>query len=299
MFRFTGTLLFLLLLSNQPAVSDPFKDLWYDGNAEISVYKLTEARYGEPRLGKRILVYVTEPLRSDTLIKPDQLLPDNEKTDVIKLNDIRKFNTGIYDYSVMTSVFSSVDEKKDIPLMSALKVSFTSQEWCGNVFEILKRTQKAYQGNLYSYFEKDGETSFEFPITGRTEPEDNLWILVRELKGPLLKNGGSMTFFMMPSSWNRRKNHVKPAMHEVTLTKELSGRIKTDAGNFRTNLFTIRFSDNQLLIWVENEYPHRIIKWVDRKDSLGILQSTIRTPYWQQHDNSHLKIRKKLKLNAD
>jgi len=128
----------ILVMAVQPAASDPFMALWYDGNTEISVYNLSESRYGEMRKGKRIMVFVTEPMRLSSYIKPDEKLSGPQKIEVIKLNDIRLFNTGIYDYNVMTSVFSSVDDLKNIPLLSAMKVSFTSQEWCSNVFEILK-----------------------------------------------------------------------------------------------------------------------------------------------------------------
>lgn len=38
-----------------------FKDYWYAGKAEITSYKLEQARYGELRDGKAVLVYVTEP----------------------------------------------------------------------------------------------------------------------------------------------------------------------------------------------------------------------------------------------
>lgn len=64
--------MFLLLFISGVISANEFDKLWYDGNAEISVYNLTEQRYGEPRKGVRIMVFVTEPLRLTTLIKPDK-----------------------------------------------------------------------------------------------------------------------------------------------------------------------------------------------------------------------------------
>ncbi|MBD3393705.1 MAG: hypothetical protein GF410_16955, partial [Chitinivibrionales bacterium] len=55
--------------------ADQFSDLWYDGNAELSTYEITEMRYGEPRKGSRVMVFVTEPMRLSTHIKPDVKLP--------------------------------------------------------------------------------------------------------------------------------------------------------------------------------------------------------------------------------
>ncbi|MBN1982369.1 MAG: hypothetical protein JW795_12625, partial [Chitinivibrionales bacterium] len=117
-----------------------FTKLWYDGNAEISTYELQESRYGELRRGIRTLVFVTEPMRLSTHIKPDAALPPAEMIRVIKMNDLRKFATGIYDYSVMTSVFTAVEEKIAYPMMGTMKVSFSSQEWCGQVFDRIVRT---------------------------------------------------------------------------------------------------------------------------------------------------------------
>ena len=75
----------------------------------ITTYKITEMRYNEPREGVRIMVVVTEPLSMMTFVKPDSDLPSDKKIEVLKLNDLRKFTTGIYEYSVMTSVFAYVD----------------------------------------------------------------------------------------------------------------------------------------------------------------------------------------------
>jgi len=47
------------------ALSKEFKEYWYAGNAEITSYKLDQARYGELREGTSVLVYVTEPFVAD------------------------------------------------------------------------------------------------------------------------------------------------------------------------------------------------------------------------------------------
>lgn len=192
----SGWTLFTLLAGFLPqqATAEAFNTYWYDGNAEISVYKLHENRYNEIRTGQRIMVFVTEPLRRSMLIKPDSILRENERFDVIKLNDIRKFTTGIYDYSVMTSVFTAVKNYDGVPAMSALKISFGSQEWCGNVFEIMKR-DKVSHVRLFSYFESDGEPEHVLNTSEDFIFEDNLWIRVRELTETFVKEGHRKRFF--------------------------------------------------------------------------------------------------------
>ncbi|MGB2691994.1 MAG: septum formation inhibitor Maf, partial [Thermodesulfobacteriota bacterium] len=40
--------------------SEEFKAYWYDGKAEITSYKLEQARYGELHEGYAVMVFVTE-----------------------------------------------------------------------------------------------------------------------------------------------------------------------------------------------------------------------------------------------
>ena len=54
--------------------------------------------------------------------------PEAEVFPVMKLNAVRDFQTGIYDYNVMTSTFLRVAAGWPVA-----KVSFSSQEWCGHV----------------------------------------------------------------------------------------------------------------------------------------------------------------------
>jgi hypothetical protein len=46
---------------------------------------------------------------------------------VLKLNAVRKFQTGIYDYSVLTSTFA-----RTAAGFPVAKLSFSIQEWCGH-----------------------------------------------------------------------------------------------------------------------------------------------------------------------
>ena len=79
--------------------SKEFKDYWYDGKAEITSYKLEQARYGELHEGYAVLVFVAEDFSKSKQVKLDD--PQNAKGDdvkVLKLNRIKKFDTGIYRY---------------------------------------------------------------------------------------------------------------------------------------------------------------------------------------------------------
>lgn len=48
-------------LPDPEPLSQEFKSYWYSNEAEITSYKLEQARYGEMRDGTAVLIYVTEP----------------------------------------------------------------------------------------------------------------------------------------------------------------------------------------------------------------------------------------------
>ncbi|RMD73211.1 MAG: septum formation inhibitor Maf, partial [Bacteroidetes bacterium] len=71
-----------------------FTEYWYTGQGELNSYALTQWRYGEPRAGEAVLVFVTEPFSQRKQVKLDR--PEADPTDavsVLKLNHIRKFPT--------------------------------------------------------------------------------------------------------------------------------------------------------------------------------------------------------------
>ena len=91
-------------------LSEEFKKYWYAGNAEITSYKLEQARYGELREGTSVLIYVTEPFLPEVQVKADR--SNSTNIPVLKLNATKKYLTGIYPYSIMSSTFYPVDDNR-------------------------------------------------------------------------------------------------------------------------------------------------------------------------------------------
>src|SRR4030095_13276446 len=119
--------------------------------AEIDSYALIQPRYGEPREGRAVLIFVTEDFSDSLRVKADPgVHPKSDVYPVLKLNQVRKFQTGIYDYSLMTSVFARVE-----PSFPVVKVSFSAQEWCGHVWAQWLRRGDRLEGVLHSYFDRE------------------------------------------------------------------------------------------------------------------------------------------------
>ena len=127
---------------------------WADGKAELSSYEVVQPRYGELRQGYGVMIFVTESLHRQTFIKVDSPTPEADQFYALKLNHILQFTTGIYDYSVMTSVFSQVaDGQHPFELR---RISFSAQEWCGQVFDEALFRNGQINGQISSYFASEG-----------------------------------------------------------------------------------------------------------------------------------------------
>ncbi|NQZ77347.1 MAG: hypothetical protein HRT61_14775, partial [Ekhidna sp.] len=157
-----------------PAKDPGFNDYWYAGNAELTSYELQQSRYGEIHSGEAVLVFVTEPFSKKKQVKLDDWRdqsPDN--VSVLKLNMTKKFLTGIYPYSMMMSSFTPVsyDSYPD-----AIKVTTSSQEWCGHTWMQLNLEEESYRIRGFSYFETEGDVDLS---VSKVLLEDELWSRLR------------------------------------------------------------------------------------------------------------------------
>ncbi|MEZ4888816.1 MAG: hypothetical protein R3E32_29085 [Chitinophagales bacterium] len=155
-------------------VETALDEYWYQGKAEISRFELQQARYGEIHKGDAIMVFVTEDFRTDIQVKLENEANKDKAINVMKLNFMRNFPTGIYDYSALTSVFTPANGDKN---SKCLKVTNSVQEWCGHVFTQLNWTEgKKYDVKSFSYFEADGDKTFELKTPYL---EDEIWNIIR------------------------------------------------------------------------------------------------------------------------
>src|SRR5438552_4780173 len=176
-----GLALPMLLGTPAPALSPgragEFDARWHDGRAEVDGYALTVTRYGHARAGRGVLIFVTEPFSRSRQVKlDDPSRAPGDAFEVLKLNLIRDFQTGIYDYHTMVSLF--VDARAFTPV----KQAFTSAEWCGQVYEEIEVHPGRIVARGSSYFE--GESSLDSlarPAGGVLE--DDLFIRLRGLRG--------------------------------------------------------------------------------------------------------------------
>lgn len=266
-------------------LSDEFKSYWYAGVAELTSYELKQARYGNLNEGHAVLVFVTEPFNPKKQVKADR--PSDQNTSVLKFNATKKFLTGLYPYSIMTSTFLPVREKGH-----ALKVTNSVQEWCGHVYSQLNNRDR-YEITAHSYFESEGDRELELD---KTLLEDELWALIR-LAPEELPVG---EFEILPSFEYLRLKHKLIQSHTAILEKQVGEEY---------TIYSIAYPelDRTVKITFSTDFPYTIEEWEESAPagfmSDGALLTTtakrierIQAPYWRLHDPKDEQLRSQIGL---
>jgi hypothetical protein len=285
--------------TNTPLSPSPaFLEYWKSGLAELSSYAVTTERYGEMRPGQGVLVFVYEEIDADTRIKVETgKTPAARRVPVLKLNNTLKFTTGVYDYSVMTSVFAGLSGPGVGRPFEPRKISFSSQEWCGNVFHQIIPKASGLVSDIRSYFEAEGDavTTLPYPA-GPVFYQDEMPILLRELDGVFLKAGESMRINLVPGLWERRKRHVPLDFTKALLAKVGTESIKAGKEEKTAVKWTLESMGVTTVYHVEASMPHRLLAWENTRGEKGVLIKSLRSTYWERNHNSDEPLRSKLGL---
>jgi hypothetical protein len=266
------------------AAPGEFATYWYDGKAEISSYDLNIVRYGEYRKGDAVMIFVTEDFSASRQVKLDY--PEdagNDRAPVLKLNAVWKFKTGIYDYSLMSSLFTPIDMAQ---YPNSLKLTCSVQDWCGQVYTQLNREKNAYLVRQYSYFETEGDRSY------KVKPdmlEDELFTRIRINPASIAQGEADL----IPGGFYARLSHeaIKPKRARIQF---LESEATTQC------LVEYLHLDRTLRIHFETAFPHRIISWTEEENQQvtvsGKLRQSIQSAYWAENANEFLPLRDTLEL---
>ena len=265
-------------------LSEEFKDYWYSGKAEITSYQLIQERYGELREGTTVNIFVSEDFLPDAQVKANNSSENN--LSVLKLNQMKNFNTGIYPYSIMTSTFSPISNTGH-----ALKVSNSVQEWCGQVYMQLNN-RSDFEIESHSYFEGEADQNLTLP---KTWLENELWNLIR-INPEELPTGDVM---VIPSFEYLRLRHKKIKQHNAFASLKQGDSI---------TIYTLNYPDlqRQLMLFFHSSFPYEIEKWeevnaADQNDTIRLKTTALklkrmRTDYWNKNRNEFAYLRDSLGL---
>jgi hypothetical protein len=277
----------VILLTSGVTRADDFWAHWGDGKAELDGYALTQPRYGKLRNGSAVLIYVTEDFSDSARVKADPgKHPKSDTWPVMKLNFVRDFQTGIYDYNVMTSTFV----KTEPSLTQLVKTSFSSQEWCGHVYMQWIPRDAQLHGVVHSYF--DGEdASPTLPLVPGGVLEEQVPILVRGLRGDWLAPGATKKVPFLRSLLRTRLLHVPAKWGEATVSRAAAAaEVKTALGKLRAFTYTVAEAGGDTITFtVEQAAPHRLLAWKSSSGESARILGSARLEYWKMHDNGDEK----------
>ncbi len=296
----TGVAVVLVLLaavlapshSSAKELSEKFKRYWYAGKAELVRFRLEQARYGRIHRGDAVLIYVTEDFLPEKQVKDDSP-PSPSSVKVMKLNFIRTFTTGIYSYSIMTSVFKPLDTARH---PRALKLISTCQDWCGTSYRQLNLRGGKYRVQIRSYFERvgDGDRAVE-----ATPTEDALWIAMR-IDPASLPQG---KIRLIPSLQASALHHIPLGPYAARATLE---EVADEGGTHYR--YTVRYTDIKRVLAVdfEKEHPYAVLGWMEKDgDTAGksgsgttraVRTHSLRLDYWNHNSPEDLPLRRSLGL---
>lgn len=275
-------------------VQDAFWPYWGDGQAEVAGYRLVQPRYGELRVGEAVYITVTEDLSHATRVKTE----DRTRADrfaVLKLNAVRDFQTGMYDYNAMTSVFLPLDSA--LPLALPTKVSLGVQEWCGHVYEQQLVHGRTLRGELHSYFEGEGDAAYELALPKNALLADALPLAVRGLVGELVAPGEEAQVTLLATALDRRLRHLDPVWTPATIRRSHPAPVEVPAGAFEAWRYDVIVDGETDSSWqVEAAWPHRLLAWSRPDGEQGELTGSVRVPYWSRQAAGDEALRAQLGL---
>lgn len=277
-------------LPGQPGKPTPnpydqtFWDTWSDGYAEVSTYQLLIPRYGEPREGESITIFVSETFSERQRVKADpNKNPKSDEFPVMKLNWQRNFQTGIYDYSEMLSSFLGLAPIAGRPLGALAKASFSRQEWCGHTFAQALFDSNRIRISGTSYFDGDADLTqtMNGPTTGISEDALAFW--ARRMSPPFLEPGESKDLPFLTGLRSARDAHQPMAWSRINLTRNTPLQtIEVPAGEFEVEAFSAQLANGRgYVFFVETEAPHRIIRWQFTSGESADLVASERVKYWE------------------
>ena len=281
---------FLIVTGVATADEAAFWQRWSDGKAEVSAYRVTQKRYNEYRDGTVFLIFVTEPFSRSRHVKVDYYDTKNpDHTIALKLNIIENFQTGIYDYRLMTSHFFDAANG-----LVPLKAVFSSQEWCGTAYEQINWLPKAPRIAINTYFEG---VSLNTTLPTDSRLVDSLFVYGRGL----LRGGPSQaTAFSgrwIESAKQRRLTHRTANRYKAKPAFGAETNIPTAMGTLRGRPLSFkRASGANCTINFEIKAPYRVLGWQCSDGETATLMGSIRTDYWSKTKQSDAALLKKLGL---
>jgi len=277
-----------------------FWSQWGDGRAELATYDLAIPRYGEMRKGTAVSIVIPETFSKSLRVKADRgKHPASDEYPVLKLNLIEDFSTGIYDYNLMTSAFTTMGSFGGRAAGSPTKVSFSAQEWCGHAWLQFLFDAAFVRYTGHSYFDGEADETGQLPYPPAGVAEDTLLLWARGWAAPLLKPGEKREVPLLTSARIARFAHERAGWTKAVLGRSAKSReIMVPAGTFEADMLTVALeTGRKWTFYVEQGGEHRVLRWEAGDGEHADLVASERLKYWEMNGPSFKKALKGIGLD--
>jgi hypothetical protein len=250
--------------------------IWDDGQAEVATYQSHRAIYGADRPHTSHLITVKEDLRMDLLVKADWPWGDATVRTVLKQNQVATIPTPNYPYHFMASLF--VDRAN---VADAMKLSVSSQEWCGMTFKTLDLTQSPPVMHRSSYW--DGEGTGRATVAAHVEGahfEEELPLLARALRH---EEGMQAELMLYPNQTTTRASVPVPSAATLSVARTTE-EVSVPAGSVAAGeawLVTVKAEDGRTItLVVADDEMDTLVAYDFGDGRKSALESVERRAYW-------------------
>ncbi len=253
-----------------------FQYLNWEGKAEIAQYKGKVKRYHQFRDAHLALITVFEPFDYNLLVKSEQ-----SNNYIIKQNQVLTFQTGVYPYRQMNSLFWNPSN------LFLMKGVMTSQEWCGQSFKQVIYKNNNFYLKFHTYWEDAVEGEFKYKIPNKMYFfYDELPFILRFLTidfdtkeiqlFPLL-----MSSRVNQTGWDIDEVIRNPDFKKALLIKQKE-KIRFKNRSVEVSKYILEIEDKKDTFYFDFNHPYNIlIKWERNDGGFFELESISYAKYWE------------------
>jgi hypothetical protein len=241
---------------------------WDGGKAEFQTYNAKIEKYGYTRDAEIKIILVKEPF---DLFKRVKSLTVPEPIKALKMNYIKSFPVGVYEYNQMASIFFERSSGR------ILKYSMSSQDGCGSSYMQYINNGKEHNFIFHSYFDDEGEIKRTITESDPIYFYDALPLILRFR----IKEKSPYRVKIFPGFISNK--FTEPIPYEVKVTKTFLEKVTFNNIIYQSVYsVVVNGGGKRDTLYFDYIYPHRLIKWkMNNKDELNLDKSSF-IYYWEK-----------------
>lgn len=235
-----------------PAYDAAFWKTWGEGFAELTSYELRS-----PRQGTAVSIFVSETFANSLRVKSDPNVRDKkDEFPVMKLS--------LTEGNQMLQAFVALDGVNNRPPGVMTKVTWSSQEWGGNLFKEALLDKDVLRVVSHSYFDGEGDQSLsEASPASAVLSEDALMLWARGMAWPVLKAGETRE---VPALLALQKSRFKKG------PRDWGKAVLSRTASSTVDIYKAKLSDGRERVYeVEKTAPFRVLKYSNSEGVEAVL----------------------------